>query len=533
MIERAHVIGAGRVGSAIAARLRERGLACPTDDPSSSSLCVPDGAIAEVAASVEPGPWVAHVSGATPLAALDPHAAPLQRPPAPDVHARARRRAARRRLGGGHGRDGRGARRRRSGSPNAGPASLRPRRRRSALYHAGAAIASNYLVTLHRAAGSLLEAPARRPRRSMPLMRRTIENGFELTGPIARGDWATVEAHLAAIRAERAGARAAVRALAEATRRSVRTSAPSPSCARRSAVRPGTRRPGADDGRAPRRASSRCSHAARARVRHRRRQPLRQPGAVRRGRGPRRAIRATRQRDAAMRPRRESTSCSRRRRGDVPGRLPDLGRRRELSRGARGRVPARPLPRRRDRLPEALQHRPAAASPTSARRTRSRSRSSGSMVRDLDLDSRSASCPTVRDPDGLAISSRNVRLSPEERAGARWLFPGRSRRATPRPRARAARRARASTTSRSPTSTPPVLAAAVRVGSTRLIDNVILDEEDTMTTRPRKPAPGTPAPGKLPLTELAEMKRARRADRHGDRVRRAERHGSRTPPAST
>ena len=35
-----------------------------------------------------------------------------------------------------------------------------------ALYHAGAAIASNYLVTLRRAAGELLEAPARRRRRS-------------------------------------------------------------------------------------------------------------------------------------------------------------------------------------------------------------------------------------------------------------------------------------------------------------------------------------------------------------------------------
>ena len=34
-------------------------------------------------------------------------------------------------------------------------------------------------------------------------MRRTIENGFELTGPISRGDWETVDAHLAAIRAER------------------------------------------------------------------------------------------------------------------------------------------------------------------------------------------------------------------------------------------------------------------------------------------------------------------------------------------
>ena len=31
------------------------------------------------------------------------------------------------------------------------------------------------------------------PEALVPLMRRTIENGFELTGPIARGDWATVE----------------------------------------------------------------------------------------------------------------------------------------------------------------------------------------------------------------------------------------------------------------------------------------------------------------------------------------------------
>ena len=32
-------------------------------------------------------------------------------------------------------------------------------------------------------------------------MRGTIEHGFELTGPIARGDWSTVEAHKQAIRA--------------------------------------------------------------------------------------------------------------------------------------------------------------------------------------------------------------------------------------------------------------------------------------------------------------------------------------------
>ena len=63
------------------------------------------------------------------------------------------------------------------------------------LYHAGAAIASNYLVTLHRVASELLEAAGAPPEALEPLMRRTIDNGFELTGPISRGDSSTLEAH--------------------------------------------------------------------------------------------------------------------------------------------------------------------------------------------------------------------------------------------------------------------------------------------------------------------------------------------------
>jgi pantoate--beta-alanine ligase len=43
------------------------------------------------------------------------------------------------------------------------------------------------------------------------------------------------------------------------------------------------------------------------------------------------------------------------------------------------------------------------------------------MVRDLDFPLRLEVLPTVREPDGLALSSRNVRLSPEERRQATAL----------------------------------------------------------------------------------------------------------------
>ncbi|MGI9111003.1 MAG: DUF2520 domain-containing protein [Gaiellaceae bacterium] len=203
MITSVHVVGAGRVGSALAARLAERGLLLTERGPELVLLCVPDRSIAEVAGTVDRGPWIAHVSGATPLAALDPHTRrfglhPLQ------TFTRAR---------GAEQLDGAFAavtsetdQAREVGFWLARALGLEPfalaDEKRDA-YHAGAVIASNYLVTLRRAAGSLLEAADAPPESLEPLMLRTIENGFELTGPIARGDWATVETHLAAIRRER------------------------------------------------------------------------------------------------------------------------------------------------------------------------------------------------------------------------------------------------------------------------------------------------------------------------------------------
>jgi len=203
MIERAHVIGAGRVGSAIAARLRERGLALGADEPELVLLCVPDRAIAEVAAELEPGPWVAHVSGATPLAALGPHRRRFGMHP---LQTFTRGRGAEQLDGAFAAVTAESEEAAAAGTWLARTLGLEPfplADEHRVVYHAGAAIASNYLVTLRRAAGSLLAAAGAPPEALDPLMRRTIENGFELTGPISRGDWETVDAHVAAIRAER------------------------------------------------------------------------------------------------------------------------------------------------------------------------------------------------------------------------------------------------------------------------------------------------------------------------------------------
>jgi len=46
------------------------------------------------------------------------------------------------------------------------------------------------------------------------------------------------------------------------------------------------------------------------------------------------------------------------------------------------------------------------------------------MVRDLDVPVEIVTCPTIREPDGLAMSSRNVYLSPAERTAATVLSRG-------------------------------------------------------------------------------------------------------------
>jgi len=100
------------------------------------------------------------------------------------------------------------------------------------------------------------------------------------------------------------------------------------------------------------------------------------------------------------------------------------------------------------------------------------------MVSDLNLDVEIRVLPTVRDEDGLAYSSRNAYLSPEERRAALAL-----------PRALATKDpAQAGDLLRgldvdylevADLDGQRVLAAAVHVGKTRLIDNIVLEGEST------------------------------------------------------
>jgi predicted short-subunit dehydrogenase-like oxidoreductase (DUF2520 family) len=217
--QRIAVVGAGRVGLPLAAALREAGFA--VDGPlgrgerpagcDAAVLCVPDAEIATAAETVAgAAPLVGHTSGATPLAALAAAGGerfglhPLQT------------------FASGAGPDTfRGAGAAVAGStPRAlafaaslartlGMTPFEIDDQGRAAYHAAASLASNFLLTLQAAAESIAAGAGleRSEARALlvPLLRRTVENLAELgpegalTGPIARGDHATVASQRAAV----------------------------------------------------------------------------------------------------------------------------------------------------------------------------------------------------------------------------------------------------------------------------------------------------------------------------------------------
>jgi predicted short-subunit dehydrogenase-like oxidoreductase (DUF2520 family) len=204
------VVGPGRAGSSLARALEAAGwyVAEPVhhgDDPSAAArdvdlvvIATPDSVVAEVAAAIEPGAVVAHLAGSLGLDALAPHERraaihPLRSIPTPDTDLRGAWFAVAGDLIAERVVDDLGGHRVAVADAD------------RAAYHAAACIASNHLVALlgqvervAAAAGVPLDA-------YLDLVRQTVDNVAELgpvdalTGPVRRGDEATVDRHLAAL----------------------------------------------------------------------------------------------------------------------------------------------------------------------------------------------------------------------------------------------------------------------------------------------------------------------------------------------
>lgn len=227
-LERIAIIGAGRLGTALAAALTEAGLTVegplrrdthPSPAATVVLLCVPDRAIAEVARGLTPGPLVGHCSGATTLAPLAGHAErafslhPLMTVPAQGHAAFSGVAAAV------------------AGHPVAtvlaerlGMAPISVADADRAAYHAAACIASNFLVTLELAAERVGATAGLSRAHLLPLVRATVDNwerlgAAALTGPIARGDADTVARHRAALTERTPDLRGLYDCLAEVTAR--------------------------------------------------------------------------------------------------------------------------------------------------------------------------------------------------------------------------------------------------------------------------------------------------------------------------
>jgi predicted short-subunit dehydrogenase-like oxidoreductase (DUF2520 family) len=234
-IETVGVVGPGRVGTALASALREAGLQVEGplgrgEVPSGCDaivLCVPDAEIPAAARTVAgSAPLVGHTSGATPLSALTPaKAASFGLHPLQTFAGGAAGQEAD--LGDGAGRPTSGlaafagAGCAIAGSSDEALAFAAELARTlgmtpfeidddgRAAYHAAASLSSNFIVTLQAAAERVAKGAGLQPEEArrllVPLLRRQLDNLAELgperalTGPVARGDEATVEAQRRAI----------------------------------------------------------------------------------------------------------------------------------------------------------------------------------------------------------------------------------------------------------------------------------------------------------------------------------------------
>jgi len=214
------VVGRGRVGGSVATAAEQAAIdvslvahdeAVESIPPDAAVLlCVPDGAILELTSQVAAASpaLVGHVSGATTLGALTPASErgagafslhPLQTFAGPETAVEGTPVAI-------AGSDPRSLDYARSLAERLGMLPFEVPEESRAGYHAAAAIASNLLVALEESAVELLDRLGIEDSRELlvPLVLRTAANWAErgpdaLTGPIARGDAATVERHRAAV----------------------------------------------------------------------------------------------------------------------------------------------------------------------------------------------------------------------------------------------------------------------------------------------------------------------------------------------
>jgi predicted short-subunit dehydrogenase-like oxidoreductase (DUF2520 family) len=210
------IVGAGRLGHALVRALQETessyqvvgplGRGADGHEGDAVLLCVPDHEIAAAASLIAPGRLVGHCSGATgldDLAARDAFSLhPLMTVTGRPVSF----------IGAGAAVAGRNPRALAFAEGLARTLGMRPVRVAAedrALYHAAASIASNFLVTLEAAAERVARTAGVERHLLLPLVRATLDNWAEvgprraLTGPVARGDSATVARQRAAL-AERA-----------------------------------------------------------------------------------------------------------------------------------------------------------------------------------------------------------------------------------------------------------------------------------------------------------------------------------------